>query len=133
MNIDTDIKYVKERIEENRKQYEDFGTYNFYNTKDMRSVSNILKELEKYKNENSNLKEQIKDLRGLNVKHLVKNLNESLQATNKSNEQLNALNDGWKAAIRDKQIQREFELQQKYKDFDKDPEWLRYQELLEGK
>ena len=36
----------------------------------------------------------------------------------------------WRDKIREKQIEREFELQQKYKDFEKDNEWNRYKELL---
>lgn len=36
-----------------------------------------------------------------------------------------------KDKIREKQIEKEFELQQKYKDFNKDNEWKRYKELLE--
>lgn len=36
-----------------------------------------------------------------------------------------------KEKIRDKQIEREFELQQEYKDFEDDIEWRTYKELLE--
>jgi len=37
-----------------------------------------------------------------------------------------------KDKIRDRQMQREFELQQEYKDFEDDVEWNVYQKLLKG-
>lgn len=79
------------------------------------------------------LEKDVEKYMKLSASSLARGLNESIRSKEKNKTELDLLNEGWKASIRDKQIQREFELQQKYKDFDKDPEWLRYQELLEGK
>lgn len=86
-----------------------------------------------YYSEYYKLKKENEKYKEMYAQALAKGMNESIQSANKNNTELNLLNEGWKSAIREKQIQREYELQQKYKDFEKDSEWLRYQELLEGK
>ena len=130
--IDKDIEKVKELLEAGKKLLPPFIDNGFLVGNEKRieeenqAIENVLKELEaksfqvciskeeldeafkeleKYKNENKELKEQIKDLRALNVQHLAKGLNESIANKKKNDEQLESLNEGWK--ITEKELKEE--------------------------
>lgn len=126
MNIEESIK-VLEKIKEMFLHLKNYGWIedlkrDFDTDKTIQAIEKVLGELKKKNYTENTLRYQIERLyksrgeyekaRGVRLEHKTEYIS--------------------KDKIRDRQTQREFELQQEYKDFEDDVEWNVYQKLLKG-
>lgn len=106
MNIEEAIEFLK-HVKESQKDLEDNKTTKFYK-KENEAIETVIRALEDYREDYNHRCQLAIDRK--------KQLDNSIS----------------KDKIRDRQMQREFELQQEYKDFEDDVEWNVYQKLLKG-